>query len=128
MINLFLQKHSIIDVWQFSVYVSGSKYSRVLNMLLILNIPALWICLSQNIKKFHYAGFWIYLSWNIRKFRFKRFFRGFRFPEFTKSFLLRKYKSFFGVSVSWNIRNFLISELIQDGIHDAFLGFSFPEV
>ena len=70
-------------------------------------------------------GFWIYHSRNIRKFHFlnyNEFFRGFcflkckkfswgRFFYFSslKSYFL-KYKKIFRVSVSWNMRNFLILE------------------
>ena len=40
-----------IDVWQCSEYASGSEYTRVLNMLLVLNMSEFWICLSWNTGK-----------------------------------------------------------------------------
>ena len=62
-------------------------------------------------------GFWTFifselgeLFWaNLRKFCFLKhneFFEVFRFLKYKKSFILRKYKKFCGVSVSWSIRNF----------------------
>ena len=39
--------------------------------------------------------------------KYKEFFRSFWFWKYKKSFLLRKYKSFFGASVPWSTKNFL---------------------
>ena len=65
--ELFFVRLYIVDFWQCSEYVSDSKSTRFLNMLLVLNM---W-------------GFWIYLSQNIRKFLFLKYkdFSGFFFPR-----------------------------------------------
>ena len=45
---LFFAKHSIVYVWQRSDYVSVSEYTRILNMLLDLNMRGLWIYQSSE--------------------------------------------------------------------------------
>ena len=50
----------------------------------------------QKYKKF----FRVSVSWYIRKFcflKYNKFFQDFSFPEYKKSFLLRKYKKFFNI-------------------------------
>ena len=93
--QLFLQKRSIVDVWQSSKYALSSKYIRVLNMLIALNMAGFWIYLSRNIRKYRYAS-----VLNIPFLKYKEFFRGFQFLKFKKvpfprnirKFRLLKYK------------------------------------
>ena len=44
-------KCSIVDISQCSEYTLGSEYTRVPNMLLVLNMLWFWIYLSRNIRK-----------------------------------------------------------------------------
>ena len=48
----YFSKHSIVYVWQSSEYTSGSKYLRVLNMSLVLNVSEFWIWI--------YLWFWMH--------------------------------------------------------------------
>ena len=57
--------------------------------------------IRKSIKTFLLSDFANYLL------KYKEFFRGFLLPKYKNSFLFRKYNKFFGVSVSWCIRNFL---------------------
>ena len=73
-------KHFIVDALNCSEYDSGSEYTRVLNMLLVLKMLEFWTYFSWNIGKFRYARvlntlldqntpvLLVYLFWNMRKF------------------------------------------------------------
>ena len=62
-------KHFIVDLWQYSEYALGcklyqgseytfnSKYVKVWNMFLVLNVLGFRICLSRNIRKFHFQKY-----------------------------------------------------------------------
>ena len=73
-----LAKGSIVDVWECSEYASGSEYTRVLNVSLVLNILVFWIHLSQNIRIF--------------------------FPWKLENIFLRKYKKIFLSRFFWEKR------------------------
>ena len=119
-------KRSIVDVWQYFEYASGSEYTRFLNMLPVLNMPGFWIYFSRNIRRFSYAR----VSnipllkckefWGFHFLKYKRncafFFVfwpgkvtswGFQFCEIDTSSVSLNIKNIFEISVSWNIRNFL---------------------
>ena len=56
-------KHSIGNVWQGSKYASGSEYTRVLNVSLVLNVPELWICqIYTEFGIYLLNSFWIFVN------------------------------------------------------------------
>ena len=73
-------KRFIVDPLKCFEYDSGSEYTRVLNMLLVLKMLEFWIYFSWNIGKLRYARvlntllvlnmpvLLVYLFWNTRKF------------------------------------------------------------
>ena len=115
-------KRSIVNVWLCSEYISDSEFTRVLNMLLVLSM----------------SGFWIYLSRNIRKFHFlkqKELFRGFRFLKYLKfsrdelkGSVSRNIRSFFSVSVSWNLLTLELKSPISRNIRNFLGGFPLLEI
>ena len=116
------------NVWQCSEYSLGSKYTTVLDMLVVLNLSRFWIYVSQKNKKSllchneytfpemekSSVRFWMYLSWDKKKFRFlkyKEFYRVVVFRSVRKVFFWENIRNISAVFVSWNIRKFLILEL-----------------
>ena len=96
-------KRSIVDVWQCSEYVSVSKYTKVLNMLLVISMLGFWVYISRYIKRF-----WIYLSQNIRKFCYTR----------VLNIAFLKYKTCsvmpgFWIYLSQNIRKFCYAKVLN---------------
>ena len=63
----------VVKVVQVTLqYTTGSEHTRVLNMLLVLNMLGLWIYRSLNIRKFFFLKYEEFIfggfrSWNIRK-------------------------------------------------------------
>ena len=111
-------------MWQCSGYASGSKYTRILNMLLGLNKPGFWIYLFQYFQFWSIIFFFeVPFPWNIKTalfwenirnfsaFSFPKVYEiflgwiffsslglksvGFHFREYKKSFPLGRYKKYF---------------------------------
>ena len=121
--ELFFAKLSIVNFWQCSEYVSDSKSTRFLNMLLVLNMSGFWIYLSQNIRRFlflKYKNFFgVSVSRKLVVFRenLRNFFRAGFLGENIRYFLREK---------NWGtkLESVLVSSIIYYYFHVHYAFFS----